>query len=762
MSKTNGYNNPAYCHQYDSSMYEYQYVPEIDPDSPDLNETSRHQMKLTQIGSQRDFSTGSEFEGSDESNGSIIIEECNNRRVTLICEKRSQRDGRKTGATYYQDVSLESENGSDQQGHDTCRMTGEPMSKSLRHQRPLEPPVDTRHGRESTGFVRERYTSPSAGERIQQFQRPQRLHRYEEIPGDEGVTQNNSFVSTTVHRYAEISPDENGYPTLKKPIEIQTTQAKPRAITPTNFNHPSSFSPPSTPSRTCERNPYAKPLDFSPSQFKPNSPSHASFSSSPARTNSFEMAELSPPRLYEISRRPGREQTYFLSSPKRQPPVGASSGTELQDHYVLNGRCILPAHLQKQGKIRKERSHSVPNSPKRNREHAVGVKSPFDRKVMQIFHIKPVKSDKTKGKSVGRDVVRGGTRENPVRRNISNSFTDPPRQSTTAKPIEPMRMMTRSPYKPTTTEIQQQPKTAIITPIFQRKNQQQDEMLSLTPKNFTPQPQLNHTSTPRNFQTMSKTFQSTGNIFKTGKDQIYPTEMDYHIDITPVKTMSPTKLKRNQSVPNFAHTFTVENGVITRKGAEQYQRENQKHAANRTIQYSPRKQIDNLSPIDKSRLSLIDRSRSSWSYTDSEYSPRCSTCFILATIIHLITATATCGISFYLLSKMGRRYYLDFALIAGFINFTLGLLGFRSYCWRWLPNRNYVSGFIGLAAFSTFTCGGLSYLIVVKPMAGDPILDVMGGAICAVSVLTILLALTGLTMSGCCKAPPPDNRVTDL
>lgn len=168
MSKTNGYNNPAYCHQYDSSMYEYQYVPEIDPDSPDLNDTSRHQMKLTQIGSQRDFSTGSEFEGSDESNGSIIIEECNNRRVTLICEKRSQRDGRKTGATYYQDVSLESENGSDQQGHDTCRMTGEPMSKSLRHQRPLEPPVDTRHGLESTGFVRERYTSPSAGERIQQ------------------------------------------------------------------------------------------------------------------------------------------------------------------------------------------------------------------------------------------------------------------------------------------------------------------------------------------------------------------------------------------------------------------------------------------------------------------------------------------------------------------------------------------------------------------------------------------------------------------
>lgn len=128
MTTPNGYNNPAYCHQYDSSLYDYQYVAEIDPSSPNLSEESnRRQIKLIPPNYETGFLTGSDgFGESDESNGSIIIEECNNRRVTLICEKRNQTEVKRREcneeqnrrADYYQDVSLESENGYDDEGNE--------------------------------------------------------------------------------------------------------------------------------------------------------------------------------------------------------------------------------------------------------------------------------------------------------------------------------------------------------------------------------------------------------------------------------------------------------------------------------------------------------------------------------------------------------------------------------------------------------------------------------------------------------------------
>ncbi|EEB10789.1 conserved hypothetical protein [Pediculus humanus corporis] len=731
MGTPNGYNNPAYCHQYDSSLYDYQYVPEIDPDSPDLNEDKnrRRQIQQTQQTTlvhpnyQKEFSGSDEFGGSDESNGSIIIEECNNRRVTLICEKRSQVD--KNGKGYYND------------------------GNAAKNQ--------------------------------------QRYHRYEEIPSDDDnyniVKQSNKKKS--IHRYAEILPDENGYPTLKKTIEVNKSHDdddndddddddnysfsknynkknyKPRAVSPNDYS-----STVVTPSRR-QQNDYhpvmspSNSISTSPGQmFNNNNNNNNTFI--PIKTNSFEMSELSPTRSFDSPKRLLlNQQTFFMRSPKRQPPIGASSVNDNHEPFIVS-KCILPSHLQKTKN--NKRSHSAPNSPKKYRDLSQHRPSspnksttPFDKKVMQIFHVKS-----TSGK--GKNKTLNDRQNKTARRNISNYFTDPPptQPLTPRKKSQPeiSRIMTRgSPYKPTTTTTTEinPSKTAIITPIFQRKNQTE---------NVSPM---------RNIQTISKTFQSTGNIFKTiNREQNQSFNVSRQQLQQQQQQQPTTRIKRNQSVPNFAHTFMLENGVVVRKSNDIYYNDKnlktpQKYSSidNNPVQISPVKNINNNNnnSNNKSRFSFME-DFSSWSNTDDDYyyyHPKfTSTCFMIATIIHLITATGTCAISFYLLSKIGRRYYLDFGLLSGFINFILGLLGFRSYCWRWLPNRNYVTGFVTLAAFSTLTCVGLSYLILMKPMAGDPILDILGGAICAVSVFTIILALTGLTMSGCCKSPPPDNRVNDL
>lgn len=72
----------------------------------------------------------------------------------------------------------------------------------------------------------------------------------------------------------------------------------------------------------------------------------------------------------------------------------------------------------------------------------------------------------------------------------------------------------------------------------------------------------------------------------------------------------------------------------------------------------------------------------------------------------------------------------------------------------------FFSGYVILAGFSILNAAALVLIISVRPMAGNPLMDVCAGAICAVSVIVLGLSLTGLTMSGCCKTPPPDNRVT--
>ncbi|CAH1117350.1 unnamed protein product [Phaedon cochleariae] len=131
----------------------------------------------------------------------------------------------------------------------------------------------------------------------------------------------------------------------------------------------------------------------------------------------------------------------------------------------------------------------------------------------------------------------------------------------------------------------------------------------------------------------------------------------------------------------------------------------------------------------------------------------------LVAMLMFVTGAVTAGLCFYMISNMGRQYFLDFGAVAGFTCLVLGLLGFRSRKVSWLPNRNYISGYLVLSLLSLLTCGGLLVLLLKQPRPGTPLADIASGAVCGVAVLCLLMAATGVVSSYCCRYPPPDNRV---
>ncbi|CAG9860770.1 unnamed protein product [Phyllotreta striolata] len=130
-----------------------------------------------------------------------------------------------------------------------------------------------------------------------------------------------------------------------------------------------------------------------------------------------------------------------------------------------------------------------------------------------------------------------------------------------------------------------------------------------------------------------------------------------------------------------------------------------------------------------------------------------------AAMVLFVCGIITSGLCFYLIYLIERQYYLDFGVVAGFTCMLLGLLGFRSRRVYWLPNRNYISGYIILSVFSFSTCVALMIFLVKQPKKGSPLGDMTSGAVCGFSVLSLVLATMGVVSSYCCKYPPPDNRV---
>ncbi|KAB0804275.1 hypothetical protein PPYR_01245 [Photinus pyralis] len=136
------------------------------------------------------------------------------------------------------------------------------------------------------------------------------------------------------------------------------------------------------------------------------------------------------------------------------------------------------------------------------------------------------------------------------------------------------------------------------------------------------------------------------------------------------------------------------------------------------------------------------------------------TTLTVAAVMMILCGGLTSGLCFYMVSFMGRLYFLDFGIVSGFACLVLGVLGCRSRNqYYWLPNRNYMSGYIILTLFSLLTCVGLLVLLFMQPKPGSPFADMTSGAVCGISVLSLILASAGVMASYCCKLPPPDNRV---
>ncbi|XP_048002012.1 uncharacterized protein LOC125238664 [Leguminivora glycinivorella] len=131
----------------------------------------------------------------------------------------------------------------------------------------------------------------------------------------------------------------------------------------------------------------------------------------------------------------------------------------------------------------------------------------------------------------------------------------------------------------------------------------------------------------------------------------------------------------------------------------------------------------------------------------------------IAALMLTLSGGLTTGLSFYMMYTIGRRYYLDFGVLAGFTCFLLGLLGLRSRRHQLLPNRNYISGYIVLSCFSLLSAFGLLLLLSIQPSPGTPLSDITSGAVCAVSALSLFVATLGVFASYCCARDPPDNRV---
>uniref|UniRef100_A0A336MCV0 CSON015121 protein n=1 Tax=Culicoides sonorensis TaxID=179676 RepID=A0A336MCV0_CULSO len=117
------------------------------------------------------------------------------------------------------------------------------------------------------------------------------------------------------------------------------------------------------------------------------------------------------------------------------------------------------------------------------------------------------------------------------------------------------------------------------------------------------------------------------------------------------------------------------------------------------------------------------------------------------------------GLSLYLTSNNGRSYFLDTSFTNGLACLGLGLLGFKSRQCSWLPNRNYISGYLLVTVFSILNCCGLLALLILNPFPGFPQHDVISGIILGLSSITLVFISLGVVSSRWCRSYPPDARI---
>lgn len=224
------------------------------------------------------------------------------------------------------------------------------------------------------------------------------------------------------------------------------------------------------------------------------------------------------------------------------------------------------------------------------------------------------------------------------------------------------------------------------------------------PHNQDQRSRYEYPNEPQNYQiTMSpQTTRRAGNLtatqklhelLSTPKKNARPPANNF----TPQKPMSPHSPRK---IVTPTASPIPKNPFVTPTKQQQTPRAQQKlnyALATRQVAHQDKRHTAIISPICSSPIQSVysettySNKSESWMNLSLSKAPVQAT-LAVAAIMMTLCGGVTSGLCFYMVWIMGRLYYLDFGIVAGFTCLLLGLLGFRSRNCRWLPNRNYISG----------------------------------------------------------------------
>ncbi|KAK4884769.1 hypothetical protein RN001_001040 [Aquatica leii] len=265
--------------------------------------------------------------------------------------------------------------------------------------------------------------------------------------------------------------------------------------------------------------------------------------------------------------------------------------------------------------------------------------------------------------------------------------------------------------------------------------------------------------------------QMTSPITVRKAENLPATQKLHELLTTPKKT--PVKSPQQMTSTNFLNKsivsdpFVTPNKILRKTSLDRNPKAQQKlnYVLSTRQQHQDKRHTAIVTPICSSPIQSVysettySNKSESWMNLSGQKQPVHATLTVAAFMMIICGGLTSC-LCFYMVSFMGRLYFLDFGIVSGFACLLLGLLGCRSRNqYYWLPNRNYMSGYIILTLFSLLTCVGLLVLLFMQPKPGSPLADMTSGAVCGISVLSLILASAGVMASYCCKLPPPDNRV---
>lgn len=156
------------------------------------------------------------------------------------------------------------------------------------------------------------------------------------------------------------------------------------------------------------------------------------------------------------------------------------------------------------------------------------------------------------------------------------------------------------------------------------------------------------------------------------------------VNFTPQKPLSPRRTPTHFATATQQQTPRAQQKLNYALATRQIPQDNKRHTAV-------------IAPICSSPIQSVysettySNKSESWMNLSMSKAPVQAT-LAVAALMMTLCGGVTSGLCLYMVSIMGRLYYLDFGIVAGFTCFLLGLLGFRSRNCRWLPNRNYISG----------------------------------------------------------------------